>query len=50
MSILKKIGSRCAEEVFNIAMSKYKATNGTMCLYYTYYEPEFIEELIADEE
>lgn len=47
MNIIKKVADRCAEGVFNSAISK---TNSDFdCLFLVLYEPEFIDELLEEE-
>jgi hypothetical protein len=51
MSILKKVGSKCAEGMYDAAMAQFEKKSGNVdCLFLVYYEPEFIQELIEEEE
>jgi len=47
MSIIKRVTDRCAEGVFNSAVTR---TNSELeCWFLIYYEPEFIDELLEEE-
>ena len=47
MSIIKKVTDRCAERVFNAAISKINSK--FECIFFFFYEPEFIDELLEEE-
>jgi len=47
MSIIKKLTDRCAEGVFNTALTKTDSKFD--CLFVFWYEPEFIDELLEEE-
>ncbi|MBD7910108.1 MULTISPECIES: hypothetical protein [Clostridium] len=51
MSILKKVGNKVAEGMYDAAMSQFeKKADNIDCLFFVYYEPEFMQELIQEEE
>lgn len=49
MSITEKIKEKCADKVYDTAVGVSKLGIGD-CMFFVWYEPEFIEELIEEEE